>query len=100
MLARRSNLLSKPPVVAKVEPRPEPVRRLEAIEKPKRKARDGEWWRMSKPQREALVRKMWAADGSIRGFARAVGVTHQAVENMARRLGLPPRNRATGGEPA
>jgi hypothetical protein len=56
---------------------------------------------MSKAQREALVREIWAIGStSIRGVARELGVTHQAIDNMARRLGLPPRNRATGGEPA
>jgi hypothetical protein len=105
MLARRSNLLTKPPVVEKAAPRPAPVVRRPSDpfthHERKRKTREGRWWQMSKLQREALVREIWAIGStSIRGVARELGVTHQAIDNMARRLGLPPRNRTAGGEPA
>jgi hypothetical protein len=44
---------------------------------------------MSKKGREDLVRSIWYDPGSIPAVARNLGVTKQAINNVAERLGLP-----------
>ena len=53
--------------------------------------RSGTWYRMTKSEREALVREVWNSPKAVGPFAKEVGVTIQAFSMFAKRMGLPAR---------
>jgi hypothetical protein len=85
MLARRTNLLPKPPVVETAKPSSEPYS----------SSRIGKWHRMTKAERKDYVRQVWEAAPTIQEAADVVGCTANSIAMVARRLGLPPRKRGT-----
>jgi hypothetical protein len=99
MLARRTNLPPKPPVVEKAASLPTPVRRppdpLLETER-KRGVRHGQSWKVTKVERTALVRLIWQDLSSIPAVARHVGVTKEVISNMAKNLGLHNRTITMG----
>jgi hypothetical protein len=83
MLARRTNLLpgSNVPAAAKSSLLPEQA------------YRDTIWFRMSKEERDAYVRREWKHARTIWEAADAVGCAANTIGLHARNLGLPVRGK-------
>src|ERR1019366_9853411 len=91
MLARRTNLLPRPPVVEKAAPRPEPVKHPFSAARAKRV---GKWWTMNRHEKREFLADVWETAPSIPTLANEVGCTMQNLCNLARRMGLPLRPHA------
>jgi hypothetical protein len=88
LLARRTNIGPIPELrTAPVSP-PSPVVRTI---KPKRPL--SKWRRMTKSEREALVREVWDTAPSIRVVASSLGTFGCVFSKIAQQLGLQPRRR-------
>ena len=83
MLARRTNLLPGSNVPAAATPVPIPEREY----------RDSIWFRMSKEERDAYVRREWLEARTVWEAADAVGCHANTLAAHARGLGLPERGR-------